>query len=248
MPRVFRAYGDDSLRSDGVKQLPAVCTFAAVVATDDVWSRFERSWHAVMRQHGVPYLHMREFTPSVGPYEKWKAPNKEPERRAFLSDCLAAVKMAGTINAYSTSVLCDHLDRFNRDYSESVRPYEFCLSAALLNIGIGLPHETVSLFCDRIDHPQKKIAEALGYLAHEPRFAPSKGRIDALPLSKGDSSKNVLPMQLADWVAWESRCAADHIAGWIRDNPTEDVEGRVRRLNHRNRGHRRNRGSWLVST
>lgn len=225
MTIVFRAYGDDSLRSDGVKQLPAVCTFAAVVATHDVWSRFERAWNAVMRQHGVPYLHMREFTQSVGPYEKWKSPDREPERRAFLRDCLATVKVAGSINAYSTSVLCDHLERFNRDYKQTLRPYEFCLSAALLNICIGLPHETVTLLCDRLDHPQKRIAEALGYLAHDPRFERSKERICALPLNKDQSSKNVFPMQLADWVAWESRCAADHIAGWVRDNPNEDVEG-----------------------
>jgi hypothetical protein len=214
---IFRAYGDESFRADGVEGLPGVHSFVTYYATLEVWTNFERLWKQVLDKHEVEYLHMNELTQFVGPFAKWKG--KEDARRAFIIDCVQAVRDAGTIEAVGGVVLCNDLARFNADYGQSIEPYSFCLSAALLGICHFLPNESVEVRCDKIDKFYLKAHKALGYLAHDPKFDAGRDCITALPTPEGQSSKTVLPLQLADFGAWEARKAYDLSAGWLRDHP-----------------------------
>jgi len=228
---VFHAYGDESYREAGVNDLPGVYGFFAFVATLDVWKRFEQHWASVLLDHGVPYLHMNEFTQSRGPFAKWARPEQKAMRDAFIADCAKAVREAGPMRGMGGMVFTKDLERFNRDFDQSVVPYAFALSAVLLNLCIGLTAEGVvdemTVVCDGVDRPNKRIYEALGYLAHDPRFRPHRNRVKVVPLSSEESFKTVLPIQLADFGVWEARRAYDYVAGWLRDRPGDSLDDPV---------------------
>lgn len=48
------------------------------------WLEFERRWRIALEENRVPYLHMKEFSGSRGPYKGWT----EQQRRRLMSDCL----------------------------------------------------------------------------------------------------------------------------------------------------------------
>lgn len=70
------------------KEKPLVVV--GVLSTERRWLRFEREWGAVLKRFGVPYLHMKEFAHSVGPFAAFKG--DEPRRAEFLGALVKAMK------------------------------------------------------------------------------------------------------------------------------------------------------------
>lgn len=56
---------------------------AGLASTEGKWLHFERQWRSMLREFRVPYLHMREYAHSVGPYRLWK--DDPATRRHFLA-------------------------------------------------------------------------------------------------------------------------------------------------------------------
>lgn len=77
----YRTYLDDSGESSDPNET-IVCV-AGCVSTHESWRALEVEWIETLQQFEVPYLHMREYVASAGPFAKWRD-NKE-RRRAFLS-------------------------------------------------------------------------------------------------------------------------------------------------------------------
>lgn len=79
---MLTAYFDESeVRQPEVGGILIVSGWIANVAQ---WEQFEFDWKLLLAKYDVPYLHMREFAHSVGPFKKWKG--KEGTRRNFIND------------------------------------------------------------------------------------------------------------------------------------------------------------------
>lgn len=68
-------------------------SIAGFIADADSWGNFDRAWSDALIQSGAPYLHMREFAHSIGPFTGWT----EAQRRALLHSCVSAINETGLI-------------------------------------------------------------------------------------------------------------------------------------------------------
>ena len=53
-------------------------------------AKLDRDWSAVLRRFEVPYFHMKEFAPGVGPFAPWR--DDTDKRRNFLEQLFRVVK------------------------------------------------------------------------------------------------------------------------------------------------------------
>jgi len=84
--RLKRDYGEVDQLQVSRKGPADFVSMAACVGRYDQWKTFDQQWNAALAKHNAPYLHMREYAHSIGPFEGWK----EPQRRGLMADCLGA--------------------------------------------------------------------------------------------------------------------------------------------------------------
>jgi hypothetical protein len=76
------------------------------------------------------------------------------------------------------------------------------------------PHEEIEIIIDRIDKPHKRVGLAKEY-SNTDTYANLKGDLlPILPIEKTDSFKTVLPIQAADFLAWELRKTSEDRKRW----------------------------------
>jgi hypothetical protein len=83
---IFTAYYDAS----GTEESGRPLVLAGLLSTERKWLRFEREWRELLTSFGVPYLHMKEYAVSQGPFRMWKG--DEERRAAFLSQAIKIIK------------------------------------------------------------------------------------------------------------------------------------------------------------
>lgn len=83
----YRAYLDDSGESSDPNE--TITCVAGCVSTDDAWSEFDAEWKETLARFEMPYLHMKEYSASVGPFAKWKG--NEGQRKSFLSSLMDVI-------------------------------------------------------------------------------------------------------------------------------------------------------------
>jgi len=67
-----------SIYFDGSHTLGKSIALGALAAHEDVWSEFENSWRAVLRDRGgAAYCHMKEAMPLEGEFKNWTAKNRD---------------------------------------------------------------------------------------------------------------------------------------------------------------------------
>jgi hypothetical protein len=88
---------------------------AGWLATVGQWQEFEYGWKLLLAKYDVPYLHMKEYTQSVGPFKKWKA--KDGTRKNFMRD------VSGIINDTVQHGFCCFVH--NGLFDEIGRRYQF---------------------------------------------------------------------------------------------------------------------------
>jgi hypothetical protein len=60
------------------------------IASTEEWDRFEIDWKLFLISYKVPYLHMREYAHSIGPFKKWK--NTPHLRARFLHEAWEIIR------------------------------------------------------------------------------------------------------------------------------------------------------------
>lgn len=83
---VFTVYYDAS----GSESTNRPLVLAGLLSTERKWIKFEHDWQAFLAKHGVPYLHMKEFAHSRGPFSDWKG--QEAKRKGFLREAIQVIK------------------------------------------------------------------------------------------------------------------------------------------------------------
>ena len=207
------AYMDDS-KGEGAD---AYLTLAGYLAPPATWDAFPPRWQAALDQADVPYLHIKEFGSPNGVYAKWYADNGEADKIAFFRSLIAVIEESKLSPIGETMRLGD-IARFNRDFGLNLDPYSLALYLGLIELSLMYPMAEVEIVLDRIPDAHSKIALARQYIRSD-QYYKSAGKIidrwKIAPLDKKLSFRNVLPLQAADFLAWEARKSATRRDEWF---------------------------------
>lgn len=199
---ILKAYLDDS--GDGDSADESHLTIGGWLADHDSWQRFEPMWDDLMREFGIPYLHMAEFRKENAKFKHLKSdPAQEKEFWKRVNSLI--------LQTVRTSVACtvrmDDLNKFNKKLGLGLDPYALCIFGCLLQMRSCALDGEIEFVLDQFDNSTSRAGLALKYaqtamgMDHPVRpdlFTP-------IPLQKHESWKTVLPLQAADYIAWEVR-------------------------------------------
>jgi len=202
---VLKAYADDSWGGD------QIVSIAAYVSDADGWRAFEQDWRAALSRAGAPYFHMKEFWSPSGPFTHL---HDDPAATAqFLSELVRTIR-AHLKYCATPTVRIEDLEGFNRSKGVSLEPYPLALYACFIELRHAFPNDEIELVVDKIEHAHAKIAVAEAY-AESDTFADLRpDDFITVPLKKTESFKSVLPIQAADFMAWELRKSCMERLSW----------------------------------
>lgn len=197
----IKAYLDDSGSPDDPTN--SFVTIAGYVADEYSWECFEKSWANALEEAGIPYLHMREFGNLDSPIYKHLREDKRRHMN-FMLDAVAAIADNLDLCVHSTVNLVD-LEAFNDRHNLNLDPLAIALYGCIRRLRWAYANEPLEIVLDRFDRSLSRAETALDYARTE-TFSDLK--VDALTpiaLQKEESFKTILPLQAADFVAWEVR-------------------------------------------
>jgi len=183
------------------------------VANFRQWEHFGAEWRQFLDGYLIEDFHMKDFSQSVGEYEKWKNEEFKPIRIAFMRDASKIVKQFaryGFIAGISQSAF----DEANESYAVKERfgslygvAGRACADLARDRREKFYPDETELeyVFEDR-DGGKGDLALAMTELTPafpHPIFKPGKSQKPSL--KHPDGRKAVLQLQAADYLAYEIR-------------------------------------------
>jgi hypothetical protein len=196
----FKGYFDESGQDAPAHNALAFCGY---VTTIDGWKAFEDAWDAALKANGAPYLHMKELHDPKGPLAKFAGKENQDACKNLLADLIKVIATSSLTCAGSLVRLPD-LREFNAEYEMNLEALPLAMYATMGELHMLYPLDTLELICDRLDDAERIIAKGVEYSASFVRYNASENmRWSSL---KGQHSfRNVLPIQAADFVAWEAR-------------------------------------------
>lgn len=196
---------------------------AGLIAAVPKWQCFDAAWSAVLAEFDVPYLHMREYAHSLGPFKSWK--NNKARRDAFMRRLVEVI--AGSVErAFVFRVVPSEFIEVNNRYHLATKlcpnPYTFMAWRCLTRVQSwhGATHPT-----SPIHHVIAHGDDGQGPLADFVR----KGKMNIAVIPKTDpvTNEEITPFQAADLVAYE-------VAGALtrkRRGDQRPLRGSLRALN-----------------
>lgn len=225
----LKTYLDDSGKSDDPAE--SITCIAGAISPLQAWEELESEWKEILRQYDVPYLHMKEYAHSVAgsPFEKWKG--NEDVRRAFLSSLMDIMgrKVLGVIG---TTVPNEHFRRLSFTHRQMLRdPYFMCFQQTMLSAGVNafaefksigrsleiptseLPDgEKMEVIFSKQDEFRSSAETFYGAIQDGMTIGPMLGSFTWA------SYKDVIPLQVADLIAYEMKSFASTLL-----NPTRCI-------------------------
>jgi hypothetical protein len=222
---VLKGYFDDS--GDEEDHQHEVCSVAGYVATMDDWNKFEKEWQKVLDDNRVPYLHMREFAHFKKSFEKFKD-NKE-DRIIFLQSLINVMKNANLYGIGSV-IRLSGLREFNAEKGICINAYSFNLYFCIMQICHQWKEKPIQITLDKTNYLQNNKDKALNYLRTDTFYSNCDKYIDILPLNCL-TFREILPLQAADFLAWEARKNIDTKVRWFSEiNKEEDLNSHLHSL------------------
>jgi hypothetical protein len=222
MAVVIKAYVDDSRSGDS--HLWALGGFVGFV---DQWEAFERDWSLMLDTHEIPYLHMREFNDPDGVYSKWW-PAKEhyAELAALFQDVTKVIGRSG-IEGMGGMTRCGDLEKFNQENGVALEPYPMAAYGGLIGLWKRHKREPIEIIFDHVEQVDSKLVSARRLADSDGYYAGGFDNMQMIPLNKAWSAKNILPLQAADFLAWEWRkMHEDRRKWWDKEGKPDDLDAR----------------------
>jgi hypothetical protein len=117
--------------------------------------------------------------------------------------------------------------RFNAAHRLSLQPYSLAVFGNLIALHTRHPREPVELVFDHVEKVQDKLQHAKKYAESDAHYAGDFDQVQMIPLNKCWSSENILPLQAADFLAWEWRKShVDRAGWWEQKNKPDDWDER----------------------
>ena len=203
---VLKGYFDNSGDADDPQH--KLLTVGGFLASEKQWAVFETRWQANLDKYKLPYLHMKEFAHFIPPFDIFR--DNEPERISFLEGCISVLKECGIKEAVCHGIRLSDVRRFNSEYNHKIDAFSFCLYIAFIDIHERFGRDThIELLIDRFSKITKKIYIAEEYARADEYYHHPAYNIATRSLSEDMSFKDVLPIQAADFLVWET-CKSQH--------------------------------------
>jgi len=184
---------------------------AGWIASVEQWDHFEVDWNLFLISYKVPYLHMKEYSQSVGPFAKWKG---SPHVRArFLHDAWEIIgsRVRKGLVCCVQDVLFNRINRFYRLDERFPSCYALagreCMAWA--NRQATSAREEVRCIFDDGGPDKNGLIDSVDIEPRLPRpvFEPSRD----VPDRKRGTRRGRVQIQAADFLAYELRkYAVDH--------------------------------------
>ena len=202
---MLTAYFDESEIFSEIDML-FLCGWIASVSE---WQQFEFDWRLLLAKYDVPYLHMKEFVHSNGPFAKWKG--KEGTRRKFISDAAEIVR-SNTQYGFSCCVSKQIFEKVGEVYELQnyfPSPYAFAgrTCAAMAELWAqrhGCKSSEVEYVFEDSNRDKAGLLRAMTEIRlpmPSPIFKPGR---DSKPSSRWpEGRKGLVQLQAADYLAYE---------------------------------------------
>lgn len=198
---ILRAYFDDS--GDEENQQIVASSLCGYIGKLEDWQYFEKEWQAILKKHDVPYLHMKEFAHFRKHFAKYK---KDSDGRIKLLKDLIKVIHDSQLNGIVSGVDLNDLRDFNKGNKTGnpIIAYSLNLYTCIWIINNRWPKTIIEMFLDKTNDIYNKISIAKNYAKLDKHY-PNDDYIQFHPINKHLSFKDILPLQAADLLAWETR-------------------------------------------
>ncbi len=211
---ILKAYLDNSGEEDDPQH--KVCSLAGYVTTIKKWCKFEKLWKQILKQYKVPYLHMKEYAHYKSPFDIFwdeKLMKEKPERKLFLQ-ALVNIMDETNLRGILSVIRLDDFRKFNEEKGLGIDAYAFNLYVCMFMIAAWWQNKPVEIIIDRINKPGRMIDRAREYAETDVWFTKPTDYIQVSVLAKGFTSREVVPIQAADFLAWEIRKFIDSKDEW----------------------------------
>jgi hypothetical protein len=200
----FKGYFDDSQAFDATSN-PIACAFAGYIGTVANWENFESKWQAALNKHGAPHFHMKELgKEGCDLHRLFGGKENEVTRNAFFTDLIGVIREC-ELEGFASVIRLPGLAQFNRDRAKNLLPMPLAIYTcytAIYNEKKYRDASIIEVIVDRMPKAPSKLATAKQYASSHVWDDVSQN-IQANALDGPASYKNVLPMQAADFAAYE---------------------------------------------
>ncbi len=179
------------------------------------------------------FPHERNAGPEGRVFGKWCPPQEHKEELADFFGSLSKVIGQSRLVGISSIVRQSDLDRFNREFGQSLEPYPLaaygCMLLAARENLEGMP---IELVFDSVEKVHSKLDKAREYADSDKIYEPGVcDQTVTTPLPKGLTWREVPALQAADFFAWEFRKNHENVSEWFEmvDKP-DDWEARADHL------------------
>ncbi len=208
---LLKAYLDDAGKANDPQE--RICCIAGCLSPLKAWEELEQEWQLVLARFGAPYLHMKEYAHSKGPFAKWR--NDPSTRKAFLSALIDTMDKH-VLSVFGTTVPVEAYDRLTEGQKRGVPdPYFMCLQQTLHAVSSSTFAENVVPQSLQVPDP-RSVEKVQVVFSQQDEF---KSKADALYETMKNTSiigpmlgdfswakfSDVIPLQAADLVAYEMK-------------------------------------------
>ncbi len=196
---ILKGYFDESGKENDPEFQDSASSVAGCIGTAENWALIESGWARVLRDFEVPYLHMKEYAHSKGPFEAWKG--QEDIRADFIEALVGSLQDR---ELYGVGAIVRHPDlhKFNQEYGLEIEAYSLGIYAMMIHSSRQFPDGEIEFLLDKVDRQTKKITIAQQYAATDNHYPGCGNRIKFVA-SANVSSESCIPLQVADFVAYE---------------------------------------------
>jgi hypothetical protein len=212
----YKSYVDDS--GDAEDPSHSACSIAGFLGTVDQWTEFESQWAILLAHFRIPYLHMREFAHHLPPFDHLTGDERENVLHLFIQT-IKRCNLAG----FGAVVRLPDLKRFNRERSRQLEALPLALYACMNDIYNADPWREVDITLDRFAKPVSVLAKAKEYAATHWSSDVSQMMIWH-HLKNAESFRTVLPLQAADFIAYEIKKNIESRREWLDEAMDDDPE------------------------
>jgi hypothetical protein len=190
-------------------------TVAGFASSVDDWDDFSVKWKSRLDRDGIEFFRTVDANSFRGPFEHWRdLPNKNQLRRALFADLIDLIK-SHTYRKFSCTIINGDFQNTNTELREAFAESAYSVAARtcekLARLWVMREWKScrgmeIACIFEAGDLGQGKLQDRLrkDYGHIPPSFRPKKDTI----VENGDFVHGFVPLQAADWLAWEINRAA----------------------------------------
>jgi hypothetical protein len=197
---IFKAYFDNS--GDENDSNIISCSLGGFVGTIEDWDYFETEWQNTLCDK-VPYIHMKDFNQYIWPFDKYK---NDKDSRINLLESLIKVIKDSNLKGFTSSIYVEDLKRINKHKrsEQQLDAYAINLYTCMRFISNIWPGVVIEVNLDHFRGIYNKIPKTMNYIDRDKLHHNFNSFLKISPLCKALGYQEVIPIQAADILAYET--------------------------------------------